>query len=174
MSDTSTSTATGDNASTGIQAALRDVRWLSGLIWLGLLAALLVTSSYGITAFTQGSIATRYFPANGLGDPDAKGRIAIAGLVASGLAAAAIVMAWFQFVRATRALIVAYGPEDGDPATSLVAAEWISDETPEGRSARTRIPVGDALLYIGASWAVLIVMPAFLNAVASFGGSSGR
>ncbi len=39
--------------------ALRDVRWLTGIIWVALLVALLVTSIYAMNAFTQGTIATR-------------------------------------------------------------------------------------------------------------------
>lgn len=175
MSDEPNSTAAttannGDGRAAGVQAALRDVRWLSGLVWAGLLAALLVTSTYGIEAFTQGSIATRYFALPTTATvPDSGHALAIGGIVASGLAAAAIVMAWWQFAQATRALIVAYGAEDGEAETLPIAAEWVT-ETPAatGDGVRTRVALVDVLLWVGAAWAVLILTPAFLNLVASF------
>lgn len=172
MSDQPTSNPPGirTGVTSGIQAALRDVRWLSGLVWAGLLGALLVTSIYGIEAFTQGSIATRYFalPTNAT-VADSGHALAIGGIVASGLAAAAIVMAWWQFAQATRSLIVAYGAEDGDMEAAPIAAEWITEApAPAGDGSRTRIAVADILLWVGAAWAVLILTPAFLNLVASF------
>ncbi len=171
MSDEPTSTAHEASARTdaGIREALRDVRWLSGLVWAGLLGALLVTSIYGIEAFTQGSIATRYFALPTSATSDSTHTTAIAGMVASALAAAAVVMGWWQFAQATRVLIVAYGAEDGDEEALPIAAEWVTETpAPSGDGIQTRVGVVDVLLWVGAAWAVLILTPAFLNLVASF------
>ena len=170
MSDQPSSTVGGAATNSGIQAALRDVRWLSGVVWAGLLGALLVTSIYGIEAFTQGSIATRYFALPSTSAATDSGHaLAIAGIVASGLAAAAVAMAWWQFAQATRSLIIAYGAEDGDAEAAPIAAEWITETpAPAGDGGRTRIAIAEILLWVGAAWAVLILTPAFLNLVASF------
>lgn len=174
MSDESTSNSMGNSSSADnigrIETALRDVRWLSVVIWAGMLAALLVTSTYGIEAFTQGSIATRYFllPTNP-GSTGSTHAIAIAGLIASALAAVAIAVAWWQFAQATRSLIIAYGAEDGDIEAPPIAAEWIG-EPPEGApdGTKARVAVVEVMLWVGAAWAVLILTPAFLNIVSSY------
>ncbi|MBA4179433.1 MAG: hypothetical protein C0506_02495 [Anaerolinea sp.] len=145
-------------------AALRDMRWLAAVLWSGLLLALLFTSVKAMESYTQGTIATRYFgvgpQADEGSDPET---LAIAGLALSGLAALAIVTGWYQFVRATKALLVAYGYSgraDEEPSPN----EWVTEDDKQG----SRTMLSDVLQYVGLAWAVIIVTPAALAAVQAF------
>ena len=130
----------------------------------GLLLALLVTSVKAIESFTQGSIATRYINLGGPnGSSSEDNALAIAGLVLSGLAALTLFAAWYQFVRATTALLVAYGDSGRDDEMPS-PSEWLA--TNENRTARTML--SDVLQYVGAAWVVIIVTPAVLTATEVF------
>ncbi len=168
MSDQPDGSGTTATAITG--TALRDTRWLAGGIWAGLLGALLVTSITAVDAFTQGSIASRYFAAVsniGPGQGHSDDALAVTGLIVSGLAALALFGGWFAFVRATRAMLLAYADAGIGDDEAPAPAEWVTDES-SADSTRTqvlRIVPADVVMYIGLAWAVIIVMPAILAAV---------
>lgn len=149
--------------------ALRDTRWLAAGIWAGLLAALLVTSTAAVEAFTQGSIASRYLTVSNVGDNSSSNTLAISGLILSGVTAAALLGAWFGFVRATRSLVFAYSDagssDDEEPAPS----EWVS-EAPSVDSAAAvfRAVPADLLVFIGVAWVAIVMTPAVLGAVQAF------
>lgn len=145
-------------------AALRDMRWIGAVLWMSLLLGLLVTSMKAIDAYTDGSTATRYlaFGPDATEGPDDEA-LAVAGLALSGLAAAALIGAWFQFVLATSVLLAAYGysgRKDEEPGP----ADWIIP----GEEGFTRTMLGTVLQYLAAAWGVIIVTPAVLTAVEVF------
>jgi hypothetical protein len=121
--------------------ALRDVRWLTGVIWVGLLVALLVTSVYAINSSGIGSVITRYFslPANSTAaDMGEVAKIsAVASLGMSALAALAVVGGWLAFARVTKAVVMAFADASDQTPT---AAEWLiapEEEASEALLART-------------------------------------
>lgn len=144
--------------------ALRDARWLAAALWGGLLLALLFTSAKGIESFTQGSITARYFniELQGRSAPD-ENSLAVTGLVLSGLTALALLAGWYQFVRATQALLVAYG-YSGREGEEPSPAEWLTTDDGDGN----RTMLSDVLQYVGVAWAVMIVTPAILGAARVF------
>ena len=163
----------GTSPGPGALAALRDARWLAGAIWAGLLLALLFTSAQAVNSFTQGGLASRFFVSNMNGmDPSQNHAIALVGLILSGGAALALLGGWWGFVRATRALVVAYS-YSADEGEEPMPAEWVLEAThAEGESEAqpnpARTMVSDVLQYVGIAWAVIIVTPAVLAAVQAF------
>ena len=158
------------------QTALRDVRWLAGGVWAGVLVALLVTSAVAITAFTQGSLLTfsaRSFTSIAGNQGTSNGHaIAIAALLLAILEAMALFIAWTAFVRATRNLVTAYAYDAGEADEAPAAAEWITevmyvDSDPNDPPA-PRMIIADVVQFIGAAWVVLIVTPAVMLAVTTF------
>ena len=157
------------------QIALRDVRWLAGGVWLGVLVALLVTSAVAITAFTQGSLVTfssRSFTSINGSQPNDGHAIAIAALLLAILEAMALFIAWTAFVRATRNLVTAYAFDAGEADEAPAAAEWITevmyvDSDPNDPPA-PRMIIADVVQFIGAAWVILIVTPAVMLAVTTF------
>lgn len=153
-----------DEAGPPSPTALRDMRWLAAVLWGGLLLALLVTSMKAIESYTQGSIATRYIAlAPRDGRPPDQNAMAIAGLVLSGLTALALLGGWRQFVRATMALLIAYG-YSGRPDEEPSPVEWVTADGVNG--ARTML--SDVLQYVGIAWALIILTPAALAATEAF------
>jgi hypothetical protein len=163
----------GTNSGPGALAALRDARWLAGAIWVGLLLALLFTSSHAVSAFTQGGLATAYFGQSMSGeDHDRNNAIAMVGLTLSGGAALALLGGWWGFVRATKALVIGYS-YSADEGEDPMPAEWVLEASPaeddaEAQPDPTRTMVSDVLQYVGIAWAVIIMTPAVLSAVRVF------
>ncbi len=151
--------------------ALRDVRWLTGIIWAGLLVALLVTSVNAVHAFTQGTLASRVFgPITSFPqDPgDAARSGALAGLCLSALAALAVLGGWIAFARVTKAVVVALA--DSPTPGAAAAAEWliVSEDAEPSLITVARTLASDVLVFVGAAWLVIIVTPAILAAVQAY------
>ena len=163
----------GTSPGAGTLAALRDARWLAGAVWAGLLLSLLFTSAQAVTSFTQGGLTSRFFvPTMNGQDPGQNHAIAVAGLILSGGAALALLGGWWGFVRATKALVVAYS-YSADEGEGPIPAEWVVEAAQaEGDAGAqpdpTRTMVSDVLQYVGVAWAVIIVTPAVLAAVQAF------
>ncbi|MGH2633787.1 MAG: hypothetical protein ACRDG3_10295 [Tepidiformaceae bacterium] len=150
-----------------LQTALRDVRWLAGGIWVGILAALLVTSAVSITVLAQGSLLT--FSAGS----DNAHAVAIAAVLLAVLEAMALFLAWTAFVRATRNLVTAYAYDAGEADEAPAAAEWITDmmyadADPNDPPLAPRMIIADVVQFIGVAWVVLILTPAVMLAVTAF------
>lgn len=137
------------------------MRWLAAVLWGGLLLALLFTSMNAVESYTEGTIATRYLAmfSQVMEEPHER-TVAVTGIALSSLAALAVVGGWFQFVRATKALLVDYGYSgraDEEPSPN----GWVTDD--DTRGGRTML--SDVLKYVGMAWAVIIMTPAILGAV---------
>jgi hypothetical protein len=166
MSDEDSSAATHGPAAT---LHLRDSRWLAGGIWAGLLAALLVTSVAAVESFTQGSIASRYFSFGAVqpGNENEHG-LAVAGVIMAGLAALALLAAWYSFVRTTRSLVLAYADAGVSEEEEPAAAEWLMEGAGRDGSTVYRAMPSELLIYVGMAWAAIIMTPAVLGAVEAF------
>lgn len=147
-------------------AVLRDVRWLTAGIWGALLIALVVTSGYGITAFAQGSLSSRYIglPLSGDSDTNAKAA-AVVGILLSAAAAILIFSAWAAFAQATNRLVTALGSATDDEDDAPVVLDWIVDQP--GNVVMTL--AGGVVRFLGAAWAVMVVTPAVLGRTTAFG-----
>jgi hypothetical protein len=153
-------------------AALRDGRWIAATLWLGLLAALLVTSAYSVSALAGTGVVSTFgfvsFAERGSQDTPLD-EVASWSVAVSALAAAGLFMAWLAFVRATRALVIAFSEDVGDPAAAPVIAEWLPPASTETDGpASTRTAATDVLLFLGATWVILLVGKAVLNVVAAY------
>lgn len=145
-------------------AALRDTRWLSGAIWLGVLFALLLTSWAGLGADLTGvglggSIITYLTVALG-GENDGTPEMLISfALLITAAIAGVLVYAWSRFAAATRQLIAGLAESTDDPDAASVASYWLpSAET--GRS-----DLFDLVAALGVVWAIIVVRPVVLAAM---------
>jgi hypothetical protein len=146
-------------------SALRDARWLTGGIWAALLLALVVTSGYGITAFAQGSLSSRYIglPLTGPADPNAKVG-AVVGIVLSVATALLILAAWRSFAKATNSLVTALSEASDAPEELPTAADWLA----EPQSQPLISIAGEVVQFLGGAWAVMVVTPAVLGVTTAF------
>ncbi len=147
-------------------AALRDGRWLAGGIWGALLLTLVTTSGYGIKAFSDGSIASRYIglPLDGSSEASAK-VAAVLGVVLSTAAALLILAAWRAFVRTTNVLISALADSNDDPDEAPVPADWMMTDA----KGAVFTAAGEVVQFVGLAWAVMVVTPALLGLSVAFG-----
>lgn len=152
--------------------------WIALAMWLGLLAATLVTSQYAMSAVTTGGyiwqVWSQYapssydFPGTPTGSATAAA-VAIAGSLLTLAAIVLIVSAWLKFVTLTRVLIVSYAwlEQQEDESTIFTDLLNFPDSGGEEVEGEDDLPleeaegtlVGDIARYLGFAWAVLLVMP---------------
>lgn len=147
-------------------AALRDVRWLTAAIWGALLIGLVVTSGYGVTAFAQGSLSSRYIGLPLSGDSEPSARVAaVVGILLSGVAAILIFSAWAAFAQATNRMVGSLGNSTDGPDDAPIALDWLVEQPESGVMSLA----GGVVRFLGAAWAVMVVTPAVLGLTTAFG-----
>lgn len=138
-------------------------KWIAGIMW-GLLLAALVFSS--VQAFTllisldlynialTGFGGTRDVAEDGLAASE------VFALLLSLLTSLFLVMAWLNFARLSTYLIKAFALDDSPFASFLILPVDAEDED---LSLATESTVGNVVRFLAFSWGVLLVSPALLK-----------
>lgn len=138
-------------------AALRDTRWLAGLVWGAALLGLIVTSGAAVTAGAFGA-AGLYVPYIGLesgssGSGSDLQLVASFALVITVAIAGVVAYAWWRFGMATRQLLAGLSEASDDPESDPAPAYWLAS-VDGGRSEMVEL-----IPALGMAWALIIIRP---------------
>lgn len=154
-------------AGRGRRLFLRDARWTAVAVWAGTLAALLVTSVYGVSAFQQADLFARA-NASQFGNTQAYDRSVVATFLVSVVAVAALLVAWLAFVSFSRAFVGAFaealGDDDDEPLVAGMLGPAEAGEEPEA-AARAAGSLASVLVPLAVAWAAYILAPTIADLV---------
>lgn len=145
-------------------AALRDARWLSGLMWTASLFALLLTSWAGLGADLSGaalgsSVIAYLSVALGVEGGGNSDFIISFALILTAAIAGVLGYAWWRFAAVTRQLVAGLAESTDDPDAAAVASYWL----PSAQTGRSDL--FDLVLSLGVAWAIIVARPVILAAM---------
>ena len=158
--------------------------WIGLGTWLAMLAAILITSKYAVSAVTTGGYLwqvwsqlapSQYTAASAQAVSPAAVAMVLAGSALTLAAMVLIVSAWLKFATLSHSLIVSYAWLEQQTEESSIFSDLLNfpETRDEGAEEEADLDldkaegtlVGDIVRYLAFSWAVLLVIPPAIVAV---------